>query len=109
MPGSEQATQTVDSKEASRCWDDLLDRVVHDKTRVMIADEGKPVAAIITAEELERFVRVETERAERFGALEATQAAFADLPDDQVEREVARALGAVREMQRRTESESPPL
>ena len=59
---------------------------------------------MISAEDLERFSQMEAERAARFKALDATREAFRDVPDEELERQVARALGEVR-AERRVEEQ----
>ncbi|MFN0074203.1 MAG: type II toxin-antitoxin system prevent-host-death family antitoxin [Chloroflexota bacterium] len=89
-------TQTVSASEARAQWSQLLKSVFRRQSRVIVEKGGIPVAAIISAQDLERFNQLEQQRAERFQALDATRAAFADVPDDELEAEVTRALEQVR-------------
>lgn len=59
------------------------------------------MAAIISADDLERFNRMEAQRAERFKALDETREAFRDVPDEELEREVAKAVAAARQKHRK--------
>jgi hypothetical protein len=67
----------------------------------MVEKSGVLVAAIIPAEDLERFTRMEDERDERLdAALERMRAAFADVPDEQLEQDVAEVIERVRAQER---------
>jgi prevent-host-death family protein len=92
----EPITQTVKASEARAQWSQLINKVARRQVRVIVEKSGIPVAAIISAEDLERLSRFEQQRAERFSALQATREAFKDIPDDELEREVTRALEQVR-------------
>ncbi len=78
----------------------MLNKVFRRQARVIVEKGGIPVAAIISAEDLERFTKLEQERAERFKALEETWEAFKDVSPEDVEEEVARAVSKVREEKR---------
>jgi prevent-host-death family protein len=95
-------TETLAASEARRRWSQLLNRVFRKETRVIVEKSGVAVAALISAEDLERLRQWEAERAERFRALEESWRAFEDAPAEEVEREVALAVEQVREERRRT-------
>jgi len=100
MREREPVTQTIKASEARQQFSRLLDKVFRGETRVIVEKSGIPVAAIISADDLERFNRMEEHRAERFGALEESWKAFQDVTPKDVEREVAKAVVAARKRQR---------
>ncbi len=57
---------------------------------------GLAVVAIISAEEYRRFLRMDAEREARFEAMGRISDAFADVPLDELDSEVARAISNVR-------------
>ena len=61
---------------------------------------GIPVAAIISAEDLERLKQFEAQRAERLTVLQDSWAAFKEEDPETIEREVAQAVAEVREERR---------
>ncbi len=67
------------------------------------------MAAIISADDLERFTHLEAQRQERFRSLEATWEAFKDVPDEELEREVDRAVTEARKALRATRKQEPQL
>lgn len=51
-------------------WNALLNRVFRREARVIVEKSGIPVAAIIAADDLQRLMRLEAERAKDFEILE---------------------------------------
>lgn len=104
MGEQDTTTQVIKATQARQEWSELLNRVFRTNTRVVVEKNGIPVAALISARDLERFRRLEAQRAERFQPLLEIAQAFKDVPADEIEREVARALSEVRREARRTET-----
>src|SRR3990170_1374393 len=100
MREREPVTQTIKASEARQQFSRLLDKVFRGETRVIVEKSGIPVAAIISADDLERFNRMEEHRAERFKALGDSWKAFQDVTPEDVEREVAKAVAAARKKHR---------
>jgi prevent-host-death family protein len=96
MSEQERMAQVMDVSEAQDQFSQVIDQVSRKETRVIVEKSGVPVAAIISADDLEQMRRMEAEREERFKALDATRAAFQDVPPAQLEREVEKALAEVR-------------
>ena len=90
-------TKTMKASEARQQFSQVINQVFRREARVIVEKSGIPVAAIISAEDLERLNRLEEQRAEHFKALDATRDAFKDVPDEELEREVAKAVQAARE------------
>jgi prevent-host-death family protein len=90
------------ASEAREQFSQLLNQVFRGNTRVLVEKSGIPVAGIISAQDLERFNQLERQREERFKVLDETRAAFKDVPDEELEQEVAKALNAVRKERRKT-------
>ncbi len=96
MPNRTIMTQTMNASQARQNWSELLNKVFRKETRVIVEKSGIPVAAIISAEDLQRFTQLEAERTERFKALEQTWEAFKDVPSEEVEEAVTSAIDEVR-------------
>jgi len=101
------ATETITVSDARQRLGQLLDQVYRGETRLVIEEGGIPVAAIISPQELQRFNRYEAERAERFKVLHTIGAAFADVPEAELEEEIGKALAGVRDEQRVRHATSP--
>jgi prevent-host-death family protein len=76
----------------------LVTRVYEGETRIIVERDGIPVAALVSPEDLELIDETVRERArqERFAILDEMQAAFADVSEEEIERETAKALAEVR-------------
>ncbi len=101
MPERDTKMQTVKVTDARQQFSELINRVFKERTRVMIEKQGIPVAALISAQDLERFGRLEAQRAANFRALEETGEAFKDVPAKELERQVAKAIAEVRAEKRK--------
>ena len=96
MGEKERATKTMKLSEVKNALSGIIDEVQRGSTRVLIEKSGLPVAAIISAADLERFARYEQTRAERFKVIEEIREAFKDVPDEEVERETDRIVARIR-------------
>ena len=94
------STRTVDASEAHQQWSELLESVSRMDTRVIVEKGGVPVAALVSAEDLERLRRMDAEREARWQAIDDIHARNHDKDPDEVERDVAAALAEVRAEQR---------
>lgn len=100
MSDRDSSTQTMTDADARQHFTELLDRVQQKQTRVVVERDGVPTAVIVSVEALERLDRYEEERAARFAGLSRISEAFADVPLDELEREVERAIAETREQAR---------
>lgn len=100
MHHTQSATRTVDASDAGRQFDELLDTVDRAATRVIVEKGGKPVAAIISAADLDRLDRLDAEQREAWKVLEAMRAPFRDVPHEEIERETDRIMAEIREEDR---------
>lgn len=96
MRNSRPRIDAVKVTDARQQFSELLNSVYKDQRRVMIEKSGIPVAALISVRDLERLNQLESERNARFSALIETGDAFRDVPVDELEREVARAVARAR-------------
>ena len=101
MREREPVTQTMKASEARQTWSRLLNKVFRRETRVIIEKSGIPVAAIISAQDLEQLQQLEEERAERWKVVEEIGARNADKDPEEVERDVAEEIEAMRREERR--------
>jgi len=96
MRENEPMTQTLKASEARQQFSQLLNQVFRKQTRVIVERSGIPVAAIVSADDLRRLKQYDQERAQRFQVLDQMREAFKDVPAEEIEREVARAVEEVR-------------
>ena len=88
------------ASEVREQWSQLLNKVFRDQTRVVVEKSGIPVAAVISAEELKRFISLEEQREKRFKALDKIRVAFKAVPTDELEQEIDKAISQVRKDKR---------
>lgn len=94
-------TETKSVSEARKTFSEILNRVYRGETRVLIEKNGIPVGAIVSPQELGALRQLD-ERSERaLDALADMQAAFADVPEEELERELAKAIAETKEIRRR--------
>lgn len=99
---STQRSLTID--ELRDRLDVVVDEVAREGTRVLISNEGKPVAVVVPVKDLQGLRWLDQERAERTAILEAMRAPFRDVPLEEIERETEKAIAEVR-AERRAERE----
>jgi prevent-host-death family protein len=85
---------------------EVVNRVAQGESRVVIEKSGLPIAAIISADEYRRFVQMDAAREARFAAMGRISDAFAEVPLDELEAEVDRAVARVRAERRASRSAS---
>lgn len=83
-------TRMLPISEVKRALSRLVDEVQQGNTRVLIEHSGSPAAALVSASDLKRLMRLEQGKAVRRKALEAIGAAFADVPLEEIEAQLAR-------------------
>ena len=108
MQEPEPMTKTIKVSEARQQFSQLLNDVFRKESRVVVEKSGIPVAAIISAEDFKRLARLEAERNRDFAILDEMQEAFKDVPAEEIEREVARAINQVRKENRTKQSPATP-
>ena len=96
MREAELMTHTMNVTQARENWSTVVNAVFRRQKRVVLEKAGIPVAALVSAEDLARLQRYDAARAARFAVRDRIGAAFADVPDDELEREVAKAVAEVR-------------
>lgn len=108
MPDREPTTQTVKASEARAQWSRLINKVARRQSRFIVEKSGIPVAAIVSADDLARLNHLEQERRRDFAIIDESRTAFRDVPDEELEREVSKALAEVRaeHRQRRSPADS---
>lgn len=99
-------TQTIEVSDLDDELAHLIDEVSQDELRVIVARAGRPVAAVVSVTDLERWAQLDRERNERFEVIDRIRAAFAEVDPDELEREIASALAEVRQ-EMATTNEAP--
>jgi prevent-host-death family protein len=100
--------KTIKASVARQQFSQLLNDVFRTENRVVVEKSGIPVAAIIPAKDLQRLTQLEAERNNDFAILDEMREAFKDIPAEEIEREVAKAISQVRKENRTKHSPATP-
>ncbi len=80
----------------------LVDQLSRQRTRIVIEQDGEPVAALVSNEDLRRLIQLDYEREEHQRLLDRLRAPFTDRTPDQIERDVASVIAEVRAEREKT-------
>ncbi len=107
MHEHETTIQTIKASDVRQQWSRVLNQVFRGHTRLLVEKSGIPVAAIISAQDLERFLRYEAERAERLKVIDRMRNAFKDIPGEDLEVQINQAVAEARAALRQERSGQP--
>jgi prevent-host-death family protein len=96
----QRTTETMNVSESRKQYSEILNRVYRDEEQVVIEKNGIPVAAIVPMSVVRDAEATAKRRAELRAAFEATRAEFRDIPPDEIEREIEKAIAEVDEARR---------
>ncbi len=102
MPFALPSTQSLTIADLERDPKAVVERVRHGATRVLVEEPDGPVVAIVSVADLERLRANDAEREALDEALGRISDAFADVPVEELERQVEMALARVRAETRRS-------
>jgi hypothetical protein len=88
--------QTLTATDLWRNLGSVLDRAARNEVSVVVEQGGETLAAIIQPDELERLRRLEAEWVKPFAVIDRMRAAFADLSEEEIERNVADVIARTR-------------
>ena len=107
MREQEPMTQIMKISDVKNTLSSLVNKVYRKETRVLVEKAGIPVAALVSADDLNRLQQLDRAWDERTKAIERFSQAFADVPTEEAEAEVARII-ADRRRRRAAEAERQP-
>ena len=100
MLGELPPVERLDAAAVPDAWRATLERVAAGEARALLRRDGKPIAALLALDDYLLFVRLDERRRKDFAALDELQRAyaeaFADVPEDELEAEIAKAIKEVR-------------
>jgi prevent-host-death family protein len=100
-------TQSMKISDVKSTLSSLVNKVYRKETRVLVEKAGIPVAALVSADDLRKLTQLDRAWDERTKAIERFSQAFADVPAEKAEAEVARII-AERRQRRAAEAERQP-
>lgn len=93
-------TETMSASETRKRFAETLNRVRETDVRIVVEKSGIPVAAVVPLDVLRDAEDREQRRQEAIDSLKRAQAGFLDVPDEEAEREIAKALDEIKQEQR---------
>src|SRR3954451_13192132 len=109
MATHEPLPRSLDVAEAQQALAEVVTTVARNGERIVVEQQGIPVAALVSMQDLARLARLDAEREERFKVFDRIGAAFAHETEEESERLAALALAEVRdEMRLEREAQNKP-
>jgi hypothetical protein len=99
--------RTADVSEAGELAGTLIEEVARGRVRLVVQRDGKDVAALVSAYDLERLEMLDRRAAEGWKAIQEIQARFSHLDPEEVERDIAEAIAEMRAEERAKRSAAP--
>jgi PHD/YefM family antitoxin component YafN of YafNO toxin-antitoxin module len=89
-------TRTVAVPTRGQEWRELIDLVRRDDARIVVTDGDTPVAVLVSTADLQHLEQLDDNRRALAEAIDRLREAFKDVPAEEIEREVAKAIREVR-------------
>ncbi len=104
MREQEPMTEIMKISDVKNTLSSLVNKVYRKETRILVEKSGIPVAALVSAEDLERLMRLDREQAQRFKVIDELREAFKDVPPEEIEEETDRIIARIRAEEREPEA-----
>jgi prevent-host-death family protein len=92
MSKLEPPTQTMKISDVKNGLSDLANKFYRKETRILVEKAGIPVAALVSADDLHRLQQLDRAWDEGTRAIERFSQAFADVPVDELEAQIAQII-----------------
>jgi PHD/YefM family antitoxin component YafN of YafNO toxin-antitoxin module len=100
MLGREPTTKRMNVTEVEGRLSSLVSKISREDTRILVEENGAPVAGIVPIEDMRRLARLDDQMREAHEVVEVMQAAFADVSDEEIERQTKRIMAEIKEENR---------
>src|SRR5687768_7511312 len=100
MPEHPPTTKSMSTTAAGKALPELVRQVSRQETRVVLEENGHPVAAIVSSADLERLTQLDEAREDEWAVFDEIHARNIDRDPDEVERDVAEAIAEMRQEER---------
>ncbi|RIV29244.1 type II toxin-antitoxin system Phd/YefM family antitoxin [Alicyclobacillaceae bacterium I2511] len=88
--------QVMKSSDVREHWSEVINLVSRDQARVVVEKSGVPVAGLVSPEDLEWLKQRDSRLMDLRRVMDQMRDAFVDVPEDEFNKEVERALSGVR-------------
>ena len=96
MAEREHMTQDLTINDVQKDFRPLMNRVSKQETRVLVEEDGRPAAALVSPDDLDQLRRLDAYRRDPWSVIDEIHARNRDRDSDEVERDVADAIAEVR-------------
>jgi prevent-host-death family protein len=96
------STETIvmSASEVREHFSDVVNRVARGEGRVIVEKHGTPAVAVVSIEDARRLRHSDDIVAERTAFVESVRSLFADVPDDELQREIDSAFAELKQERR---------
>ena len=94
------AVMTMKISEVKSRLNSLVNDIYRQETRIVVEKSGIPVAAIVPLRDLQRLTQLDEQDRKAREVVASMRAAFADVPDEEIEAQTERILNEIREENR---------
>lgn len=91
----------MSASEVRQHFSEVVNRVARGEGRVIVEKNGTPAVGVVSMEDIRRLRTRDDQIAARKRFVEDFRAPFADIPDEELEFEIEKALAEVKEDRRR--------
>lgn len=95
----QRTTETMNVSESRKQYSELLNRVYRGEEQIIIEKNGIPLAAIVPLSVVRDAEARQRQRERARSSLREVQAALAHVPEDELEREIEKALAEAKSIQ----------
>lgn len=92
--------QVMSASDVRQHFGDVVNRVARGEGPVIVEKHGAPAVGIVSMEDVRRLRNRDEIRERRASLIERVRAHFDDVPDDELEQEIARTFEEMREERR---------
>ncbi len=91
----------MSASEVRQHFGDVVNRVARGEGRVIVEKHGAPAVGIVSMDDMRRLRNRDAEMEARRKLVEAFREPFKDIPDEELEAEIEKALAEVKEDRKR--------
>ena len=96
MLGRKPTTERMTVSEVEDRLSSLVGKISRDDTRVRVEEDGIPVAGIVPVEDMRQLARLDETNREAYELLQAIRSRFADVSDEEIERQTERIMAEIK-------------
>ncbi|HYI23778.1 MAG TPA: type II toxin-antitoxin system Phd/YefM family antitoxin [Thermomicrobiales bacterium] len=103
MSTNPDSTETIvmSASEVREHFSEVVNRVARGEGRVIVEKHGAPAVAVVSLQDVRRLRHSDDIVAERTKFVDGVRSHFADVPDDELERQIEKAFAEMKNERRR--------